>query len=144
MIKMFESCWSVRVCIAQICKLHFLCFWIKKWSFIPSAPVIGKKRKQDGSSSSQSSDELQPSKKRKWSEVRLLIQPFLSERAKAISPVHVIFAPFLGQKAYNDNDDENSGPSWEMRETMVRKLQKKFPDQDKEVNITFVIHLFCL
>uniref|UniRef100_H3DJN5 DNA helicase n=1 Tax=Tetraodon nigroviridis TaxID=99883 RepID=H3DJN5_TETNG len=64
--------------------------------------VKGKKRKQDGSGSSQSSEDLQPRKKRKSSE------------------------------SSDETDDEDNGPSWEMQEVMVRKLQKKFPDQDKE------------
>ncbi|XP_034397575.1 SWI/SNF-related matrix-associated actin-dependent regulator of chromatin subfamily A containing DEAD/H box 1A isoform X2 [Cyclopterus lumpus] len=63
------------------------------------APDQGRKRKQDGSSSSQDSGEVQTSK-----------------RSKTI----VI------------SDENNSEPSWEKQEAMVRKLQKKFPDQDKE------------
>ncbi|XP_070759920.1 SWI/SNF-related matrix-associated actin-dependent regulator of chromatin subfamily A containing DEAD/H box 1A [Enoplosus armatus] len=59
----------------------------------------GRKRKQDGSSSSQYSDESQPSKRRR---------PSVS------------------------GEDDNEEPSWEKQEAMVRKLQKKFPDQDKE------------
>ncbi|XP_070689585.1 SWI/SNF-related matrix-associated actin-dependent regulator of chromatin subfamily A containing DEAD/H box 1A [Pempheris klunzingeri] len=62
----------------------------------------GRKRKQDGSSSSQDIDDIQPSKKRKSSE------------------------------ASEEEDDEGKEPSWEKQESMVRKLQKKFPDQDKE------------
>uniref|UniRef100_A0A4W5QC52 DNA helicase n=1 Tax=Hucho hucho TaxID=62062 RepID=A0A4W5QC52_9TELE len=60
-----------------------------------------RKRKQDGSSSSQDSDVVQqPSKKRR---------PSLTE-----------------------DSEEGAEPSWERREAMVRKLQRKFPDQDKE------------
>lgn len=60
-----------------------------------------RKRKQDGSSSSQDSDVVQqPSKKRR---------PSLTE-----------------------DTEEGAEPSWERREAMVRKLQRKFPDQDKE------------
>ena len=33
-----------------------------------------------------------------------------------------------------EQDEEEGGePSWEKQEVMVRRLQKKFPDQDKEV-----------
>lgn len=39
----------------------------------------------------------------------------------------------LVQKASAKTDEEDSGPSWETQESMVKKLQKKFPDQDKEV-----------
>ncbi|KAK6306734.1 hypothetical protein J4Q44_G00236590 [Coregonus suidteri] len=63
--------------------------------------VSMRKRKQDGSSSSQDSDVIQqPSKKRR---------PSLTE-----------------------DSEEEAEPSWERREAMVRKLQRKFPDQDKE------------
>uniref|UniRef100_UPI0037E70398 SWI/SNF-related matrix-associated actin-dependent regulator of chromatin subfamily A containing DEAD/H box 1A n=1 Tax=Semicossyphus pulcher TaxID=241346 RepID=UPI0037E70398 len=66
------------------------------------APEQGKKRKQDGSSSSQDSGEIQPSKKRRSS------------------------------VASEEEDDESQGPSLEKREAMVRRLQRKFPDLDKE------------
>ncbi|KAM9360072.1 SWI/SNF-related matrix-associated actin-dependent regulator of chromatin subfamily A containing DEAD/H box 1A [Symphorus nematophorus] len=66
------------------------------------APEQGRKRKQDGSSSSQDSGEIQPSKKRKPSVVS------------------------------DEEDNEGKEPSWEKQEAMVRRLQKKFPDQDKE------------
>ncbi|XP_023834605.1 SWI/SNF-related matrix-associated actin-dependent regulator of chromatin subfamily A containing DEAD/H box 1A [Salvelinus sp. IW2-2015] len=60
-----------------------------------------RKRKQDGSSSSQDSDVVQqPSKKRRSS--------------------------------LTEDSEEGAEPSWERREAMVRKLQRKFPDQDKE------------
>ncbi|KAM9465450.1 SWI/SNF-related matrix-associated actin-dependent regulator of chromatin subfamily A containing DEAD/H box 1A-like [Salvelinus alpinus] len=60
-----------------------------------------RKRKQDGSSSSQDSDVVQqPSKKRRSS--------------------------------LTEDSGEGAEPSWERREAMVRKLQRKFPDQDKE------------
>ncbi|XP_041792744.1 SWI/SNF-related matrix-associated actin-dependent regulator of chromatin subfamily A containing DEAD/H box 1A [Chelmon rostratus] len=65
-------------------------------------PDQGRKRKQDGSSSSQDSGEIQPSKKR---------------RSSVVSA---------------EEDDEGKEPSWEKQEAMVRRLQKKFPDQDKE------------
>ncbi|XP_047448109.1 SWI/SNF-related matrix-associated actin-dependent regulator of chromatin subfamily A containing DEAD/H box 1A [Mugil cephalus] len=66
------------------------------------APNQGRKRKQDEPSSSQDSGESQLSKKR---------------RPTAAS-----------------DEDENTAnePSWEKQEAMVRRLQKKFPDQDKE------------
>lgn len=53
-----------------------------------------------------------------------------------MSPVSIITLHlFLVLKA-SEEDDDDSGPSWDMQESMVRKLQKKFPDQDKEVNGT--------
>ncbi|KAM7392025.1 hypothetical protein PAMP_022668 [Pampus punctatissimus] len=64
----------------------------------------GRKRKQDGSSSSQDSGETQPSKKRRPSV----------------------------QTDSDEEEDEGKEPSWEKQESMVRRLQKKFPDQDKE------------
>uniref|UniRef100_A0A674BME3 DNA helicase n=1 Tax=Salmo trutta TaxID=8032 RepID=A0A674BME3_SALTR len=33
-----------------------------------------------------------------------------------------------------DSEEEGAEPSWERQEAMVRKLQRKFPDQDKEVS----------
>lgn len=39
----------------------------------------------------------------------------------------------LNQKVSDEEDDEGKEPSWEKQEAMVRRLQKKFPDQDKEV-----------
>ncbi|CAN9513129.1 unnamed protein product [Ophioblennius macclurei] len=65
------------------------------------APSQTRKRKQDGSSSSQHSEEIQPSKKKKPSEDCVDESP---------------------EKDY----------SWEKQEAKVRRLQKKFPDQDKE------------
>ncbi|KAK2837161.1 hypothetical protein Q5P01_014373 [Channa striata] len=62
----------------------------------------GRKRKQDGSSSSQDSDEIQPNKKRRSS------------------------------VASDEEDNEAKKPSWDKQEAMVKRLQKKFPDQDKE------------
>ncbi|XP_037634394.1 SWI/SNF-related matrix-associated actin-dependent regulator of chromatin subfamily A containing DEAD/H box 1A [Sebastes umbrosus] len=66
------------------------------------APDQDRKRKQDGSSSSQDSGETQPSKKSRPSEVS------------------------------DEENNDGSEPSWEKQEAMVRRLQKKFPDQDKE------------
>ncbi|XP_060927686.1 SWI/SNF-related matrix-associated actin-dependent regulator of chromatin subfamily A containing DEAD/H box 1A [Limanda limanda] len=66
------------------------------------APEQDKKRKLDGSSSSQDSGEIQETKKRRVSEV------------------------------FDEDDDDANEPSWEKQEAMVRRLQKKFPDQDKE------------
>lgn len=40
---------------------------------------------------------------------------------------------YLTQKVSGEDDDEGGEPSWERQEAMVRRLQKKFPDQDKEV-----------
>lgn len=41
---------------------------------------------------------------------------------------------YLTQKVSGeDDDDDGRKPSWEKQEAMVRKLQRKFPDQDKEV-----------
>ncbi|KAG7223402.1 hypothetical protein INR49_032229, partial [Caranx melampygus] len=73
----------------------------------------GKKRKLDECSSSQGSDD-RPSKKRASSSV-----------------VEV------SDDDDNDDDDDGDGdddkePSWEKKEAMVRRLQRKFPDQDKE------------
>lgn len=67
--------------------------------FVLSDQDQGKKRKQDGSSSSQEGSEVQPSKRRRPSVV---------------------------------SAEEDNEPSWEKQEAMVRRLQKKFPDQDKE------------
>ncbi|CAM9125642.1 unnamed protein product [Lampetra planeri] len=64
-------------------------------------PDRGRKRKQDGSSSSQDSSDIQPNMRRRSSVV-------------------------------SDEDDGGNEPSWEKQEAMVRRLQKKFPDQDKE------------
>ena len=33
-----------------------------------------------------------------------------------------------------DSEEKGAEPNWERQETMVRKLQRKFPDQDKEVS----------
>ncbi|XP_040051896.2 SWI/SNF-related matrix-associated actin-dependent regulator of chromatin subfamily A containing DEAD/H box 1A [Gasterosteus aculeatus] len=63
------------------------------------APDHGRKRKLDGSSSSQDSAEAQSSKRSKRTVVC---------------------------------DEDDAEPSWEKQEAMVRRLQKKFPDQDKE------------
>ncbi|KAK9518719.1 hypothetical protein VZT92_022788 [Zoarces viviparus] len=63
------------------------------------APDQGRKRKQDGSSSSQYSGEVQTSKRTKTTVVSV---------------------------------EDDGEPSWEKQEGMVRRLQKKFPDQDKE------------
>ncbi|XP_068617188.1 SWI/SNF-related matrix-associated actin-dependent regulator of chromatin subfamily A containing DEAD/H box 1A [Brachionichthys hirsutus] len=66
------------------------------------SPDQNRKRKQDGSSSSQNSGEMQPRKKRRSSEVS------------------------------DEDDGESNEPSWEKQEAMVQRLQKRFPDQDKE------------
>ncbi|GAA6223180.1 SWI/SNF-related matrix-associated actin-dependent regulator of chromatin subfamily A containing DEAD/H box 1 [Lates japonicus] len=68
------------------------------------APDQGRKRKLDGSSSSQDSGKIQPSKKRR---------PSVQENS-------------------DEEESEGKEPSWERQEAMVRRLQKKFPDQDKE------------
>lgn len=46
-----------------------------------------------------------------------------------------LYLPFLhfNQKVSAEEDNEGNEPSWEKQEAMVRRLQKKFPDQDKEV-----------
>lgn len=62
----------------------------------------GKKRKQDESSTTDV-QESHPSKKRKSSAV-----------------------------CYKEEEEEVNEPSWEKQEAMVRRLQKKFPDLDKE------------
>uniref|UniRef100_A0A1A7YM30 DNA helicase n=1 Tax=Iconisemion striatum TaxID=60296 RepID=A0A1A7YM30_9TELE len=66
------------------------------------APSDSRKRKQDGSSCSQDIDDIQPSKKRRPSGV-----------------------------SYKE-ENEVKEPQWEKQEAMVRRLQKRFPDQDKE------------
>ncbi|CAK6950556.1 SWI/SNF-related matrix-associated actin-dependent regulator of chromatin subfamily A containing [Scomber scombrus] len=63
-----------------------------------------RKRKADGSSSSQDSEKIQPSKKRR---------------------------PSVNTNS-DEEEDDGEEPSWEKQEVMVRRLQKKFPDQDKE------------
>ncbi|XP_017269083.1 SWI/SNF-related matrix-associated actin-dependent regulator of chromatin subfamily A containing DEAD/H box 1A [Kryptolebias marmoratus] len=62
----------------------------------------GRKRKQDESSSSQDSGEIQPSKKRRPS------------------------------VASDEEENDEKEPNWEKQEAMVRRLQRRFPDQDKE------------
>ncbi|XP_074526874.1 SWI/SNF-related matrix-associated actin-dependent regulator of chromatin subfamily A containing DEAD/H box 1A [Halichoeres trimaculatus] len=62
----------------------------------------GRKRKQDGSSSSQESAPSQPIKKKKSSQVS------------------------------DDEDDNSHVPSFKRQEVMVQRLQKRFPDLDKE------------
>ncbi|XP_036382651.1 SWI/SNF-related matrix-associated actin-dependent regulator of chromatin subfamily A containing DEAD/H box 1A [Megalops cyprinoides] len=70
--------------------------------FGDEGPDTSRKRKQNGSnSSSQDSDEVQPSKKR---------------RASVAS----------------DSDEDGAEPTWEKQEAMVRRLQRKFPNLDKE------------
>ncbi|XP_069379722.1 SWI/SNF-related matrix-associated actin-dependent regulator of chromatin subfamily A containing DEAD/H box 1A [Paralichthys olivaceus] len=71
------------------------------------APEQDRKRKLDGSSSSQDSGEIQESKKMRTSEIS-------------------------DEDEDDDDKDEVNEPSWEKQEAMVRRLQKKFPDQDKE------------
>nr|XP_046204047.1 SWI/SNF-related matrix-associated actin-dependent regulator of chromatin subfamily A containing DEAD/H box 1A-like isoform X2 [Oncorhynchus gorbuscha] len=61
-----------------------------------------RKRKPDGSSSCRDKDVVQQPSKR---------------RRKSLA---------------EDSEEEGAEPSWERQETMVRKLQRKFPDQDKE------------
>nr|XP_029492989.1 SWI/SNF-related matrix-associated actin-dependent regulator of chromatin subfamily A containing DEAD/H box 1A-like [Oncorhynchus nerka] len=61
-----------------------------------------RKRKPDGSSSCRDKDVVQQPSKRR--------RTSLAE----------------------DSEEEGAEPSWERQETMVRKLQRKFPDQDKE------------
>ncbi|KAM4615772.1 SWI/SNF-related matrix-associated actin-dependent regulator of chromatin subfamily A containing DEAD/H box 1A [Polymixia lowei] len=73
------------------------------------APDLGRKRKQDGSSSSQDNDMVQPSKKKKPSAAR-----------------------DSDEDEEEEDEDDDEEPSWEKQEAMVRKLQRKFPDQDKE------------
>lgn len=34
---------------------------------------------------------------------------------------------------YKEEEEDVNEPSWEKQEAMVRRLQKKFPDLDKEV-----------
>nr|XP_057927464.1 SWI/SNF-related matrix-associated actin-dependent regulator of chromatin subfamily A containing DEAD/H box 1A [Doryrhamphus excisus] len=67
-------------------------------------PGCVRKRKQDGSDSSQNSPDAQPIKKRR----------------------HSVASDDV------DDDCKVDEPKWEKKESMVRKLQKRFPDQDKE------------
>lgn len=46
-----------------------------------------------------------------------------------------LFISHLNQKSSSDEDEEGKEPSFEKQEAMVRKLQRRFPDQDKEVKI---------
>ncbi|XP_058491845.1 SWI/SNF-related matrix-associated actin-dependent regulator of chromatin subfamily A containing DEAD/H box 1A [Solea solea] len=74
-----------------------------------------RKRKVDGSGSSQDSGVAQPSKKRK------------SSVASADNN-----DDDDDDDDEDEDDDEDKEPSWEKQEAMVKRLQKKFPDQDKE------------
>ncbi|XP_061135813.1 SWI/SNF-related matrix-associated actin-dependent regulator of chromatin subfamily A containing DEAD/H box 1A isoform X1 [Syngnathus typhle] len=67
------------------------------------------KRKQNDSDTSLQSGETQPYKRNKQSEM---------------SEDEVEYV--------DDNQDDSDEPSWEKREVMVKKLQRKFPNQDKE------------
>lgn len=51
--------------------------------------------------------------------------------------------PFLlkSKVCYKEDEDDEKEPSWEKQEAMVRRLQKKFPDQDKEVRQTFTVEV---
>uniref|UniRef100_A0A667X0X0 DNA helicase n=1 Tax=Myripristis murdjan TaxID=586833 RepID=A0A667X0X0_9TELE len=50
----------------------------------------------------------------------------------AIAVCIVKYGNRKGKVELSDEDDEETEPSWEKQEAMVRKLQRKFPDQDKE------------
>lgn len=39
------------------------------------------------------------------------------------------------------DEEEGGEPSWEKQEAMVRRLQRKFPDQDKEVRPYLVVQV---
>lgn len=43
------------------------------------------------------------------------------------------FSPILKPSDEEENDGQE--PNWEKQEAMVRRLQRKFPKQEKEVNI---------
>lgn len=60
---------------------------------------------------------------------KIVLSAWIQTGARAVSPIHVIMWHLL----LVQKEEEDSGPSWETQESMVRKLQKKFPDQDKEV-----------
>ncbi|XP_029295421.1 SWI/SNF-related matrix-associated actin-dependent regulator of chromatin subfamily A containing DEAD/H box 1A [Cottoperca gobio] len=75
------------------------------------APDQGRKRKPDGSSSSQESVEIQPNKKNRPSQC--------SDEEEE-------------EEKEEDDEDNDQEPSLEKQEAMVRRLQKRFPDQDKE------------
>ncbi|XP_016898195.1 SWI/SNF-related matrix-associated actin-dependent regulator of chromatin subfamily A containing DEAD/H box 1A-like [Cynoglossus semilaevis] len=72
-----------------------------------------KKRKVDERSNSQDGGQDQPRKKR---------QPSLVSEEEEEG----------GDDDDCDDDNEEKEPSWEKQEAMVRRLQRKFPDQDKE------------
>lgn len=46
----------------------------------------------------------------------------------------VILLHFFNGQASDEEENEDKVPSWEKQASMVRRLQKKFPDQDKEVS----------
>ncbi|CAL8331164.1 unnamed protein product [Arctogadus glacialis] len=83
-----------------------------------ASPGKSKKRKQPGTSSPQERDVILPNKKRK---------PSLTEASEDGEDVD-------DEEDDDEEQDEEEGeePSWEKQEVMVRRLQKKFPDQDKE------------
>uniref|UniRef100_A0A671UCB7 DNA helicase n=1 Tax=Sparus aurata TaxID=8175 RepID=A0A671UCB7_SPAAU len=68
------------------------------------------------------------------------LQLFSTERislcsfGKGTFPLHFkcTFLILCNQKVSGEEEDEGKEPSWEKQEAMVRRLQKKFPDQDKE------------
>lgn len=111
--------------------------------FFPSDK--GRKRKQDDLSSFPDDQEGQLSKKRKSSVVKCMCAWFWEGM---IFPLEYssMFSSLKQKVSYkekeededDDDDDEYDvkEPSWEKQEAMVRRLQKKFPDQDKEVRHT--------
>lgn len=47
--------------------------------------------------------------------------------------LYLLFLVCKPKKVSDEEDEGDKSPSREKKEAMVRKLQKKFPDQDKEV-----------
>uniref|UniRef100_A0A3P8WTQ0 DNA helicase n=1 Tax=Cynoglossus semilaevis TaxID=244447 RepID=A0A3P8WTQ0_CYNSE len=78
-----------------------------------------KKRKVDECCNSQDGGEDHPRKKRKLLLLRSRTSTEFSEEEEGDD-----------DDCYDDNEEKE--PSWEKQEAMVRRLQRKFPDQDKE------------
>lgn len=96
----------------------------------------GRKRKQDDSSSFPDDQEGQLSKKRKSSVVRCVCAWFWKGMVFSLEYLSV-FSSLKQKVSYKEEEDDDvKDPSWEKQEAMVRRLQKKFPDQDKEVRHT--------
>lgn len=51
-----------------------------------------------------------------------------------VLPFFLLWLLRFNGKVSDGEESEGKEPSWEKQEAMVRRLQKKFPDQDKEVS----------